>query len=348
MAGEGEYPKVAGDVAYSSEANGVYSSTQERLMAAIGLSYVMSGAGYASLFESHYKNTYFDSIINGSKLDTTSTASFTSAGIGTNYYSMSAYPGGSPVNAGFEDALVSGTNWWSGLSGGMDLAGRNTAWASKTDSYNGVISGTLTNGENGSAWISQLVNVKDTIGIRVSHGYSILSQGCTAHISVSGASIGNFNVVNISSGSAELLNQDYKWSSGSATGSAVIEFWGGRVNSDADPDAMVWQFDEVKMIRAGSSNSIPDTVISSGLHAQSGLTFDSAFFIVNGSYPVGTAGSYFISSDGGTTWDTAQSGTGTSFTTNGSNFKFKAEIYSNGAYGQDPKIYSYGVGLIQA
>lgn len=356
MTQSGTFPKVDGDILYADDTNLMASNASEKLLDTISTAYARSGTSFGNfntLFESFYQNTYFDGFINNTKIGT-NTGSFVSGnGIGLNYLTINGYEkSGGIVNGDFTGSVTTGWSTGSVAGGSVFTVNRTTAWTSGTG-YSGMISGTLASASNGYGYFSQNVSLQNLTGFRLDFYHKDTDHGETYKIYASGTAGSQIfyeksSPHGVPGGSVYGLNTTFYLNKDFGTGSIAFIIRAGRTDGDTDARAVLMFFDNIKAIRSGSANDIADSYRSSGLLSQSNQMFKTVYPLVNGSFGIGAGGSYYASADNGTTWDSVTNRRLHNFSTPGSNFKFRIDLYSNGSYLQYPKIYSYGASLTQS
>ena len=266
-----------------------------------------------------------------------STGSWVSGAIPSGCYTINAYSAGGINNQNFESTpFVSGTDWGSGAAGAGFSVQRDTGWAGRS----GAAALTLQMvGFNvvGSCNAKQIINCgTGANSLSFLYGYNQINAG-NGSVSVK---LGGTTIYSeyLAAGSAAVTKKILDITA--YTGSNLLELWWHQMAGGSNLNIY---FDDMQILRVGSSNSIPDKLISTMTSASNPIT--AATLFVNGSFPTNTAGSFFLSTNSGTTWEAVNLGSvvnGSVFGTQGSGIVFRADLYSTNGVAV-PKIYEYGL-----
>lgn len=344
--GKGQYPKIDGEIQYALDSNINYSNSQDFLRLVQAIDYMTSGQWGGSL-HTGFKNCYFDSLIGSNHISGNSTGSYYYNNIGYSFYTNSTYVCGSPANSSFETA-INGTDWTSGATDGTgDYAvSTETTWDFKTGDKSLYIVGSNSGAPaTGSLFIvSKLIDFSNLAGLKTDFGITAANHQATYNLRfrISGPTI-NKSLFDSFLDSGTFLNQSFEIGSpiGASAGSGVILIDINYTNYGC----LSAYIDNIRYIRYNSGNLLPDQLITTGLSAESGKTFKTAFFQMNGSL-TGCTGSYLLSADGGTNWEGVNNGSAIEFTNAGNMLNAKIQMFSSGGY--PFRIYNFGITTTQS
>lgn len=263
-----------------------------------------------------------------------STGSWVSGLAPTARYQAQLYTTGSVINGGFETSpWTSGTNWFSGATSNFFVSG-TTSWTDKTGT-NHVIFAKNSNNTAGSSFVSQRVQLGATGYNTLRFDYAATAGGGAALLFK--VLLGGSTLLSTDAFDSLTTRNDYEIDITGYTGSPVLVFMMQDNGASATTGSIV--VDDILLLRAGSTNTIPSSFIAT-INNTNRVVKGGALY-VNGSFPTGTTGSYFLSTNSGTNWEGVNPGSYVDFSNQSSGLTVKVDLYSSGA--GMPRIYEYGV-----
>lgn len=295
-----------------------------------------NATGWAQM-KNHLEGIKFDTLVTSGAINMSlSTGSWIGAVGVSSRYTNNLYLGSGTYiqNNGFETVpYTSGANWCTGtnIHAGSYSIGSDNGWANKTGGLTFFASYTNLS-PAGSIYANQ--NIGPFIGSGLA--YLAIDYAAAGPAAVSFVLNGSPLVVGLSSGARSFF--DVSFMSGASLPLTILVTVPGGLGGNGSVVV-----DNLQLYRAGSANTIPDSFITTLTNTTNAVT--AMTFFVNGSFPAGTLGSYFLSANSGTGWDVAAPGSfiisGQGFTSFGSGVTVKVDLYSSGA--SQPILYEYGV-----